>query len=485
MLLDRLMDYGDSNFYPFHMPGHKRQKNISLLKDFPNPYQIDITEIEGFDNLHYPTGILKESMVQAAEIYGADKSYYLINGSSCGVLSAVCATANLGGKIIMSRNCHKSAYYGALLKQLETVYVFPQIIDFLGINGGILANDVEKLLEENPNTQAVLVVSPTYEGIVSDIESIAQAVHRRNIPLIVDEAHGSHFAFSEIFPKSALDCGADIVIQSLHKTLPSFTQTAILHVKRKYVDEEKLERYLQIFQSSSPSYVMMAGIEKCIDEMNNFGHEYLKKFFYRLDHLREHLKGLENLWLLDTSIVGKWGVYDIDLSKIVVFGRSTLLSGVELSEILRKKYFLEMEMCGINYIIAITTFLDTEEGLHRLETALIKIDKKLTKQRKAEVKEKNCLENISDSFTNYKPIIKKKLADAMDTSYIQLPINDCTGRVSSEFIYIYPPGIPIVTPGEQMTKEIIEQILLYKKRKFSIEGMADKEAQYLRVCQEE
>ena len=157
------MDYGDSNFYPFHMPGHKRQKNISLLKDFPNPYQIDITEIEGFDNLHYPTGILKESMVQAAEIYGADKSYYLINGSSCGVLSAVCATANLGGKIIMSRNCHKSAYYGALLKQLETVYVFPQIIDFLGINGGILANDVEKLLEENQNTQAVLVVSPTYE----------------------------------------------------------------------------------------------------------------------------------------------------------------------------------------------------------------------------------------------------------------------------------------------------------------------------------
>ena len=237
----------------------------------------------------------------------------------------------------MSRNCHKSAYYGALLKQLETVYVFPQIIDFLGINGGILANDVEKLLEENPKPQAVLVVSPTYEGIVSDIESIAQAVHRRNIPLIVDEAHGAHFAFSEIFPKSALDCGADIVIQSLHKTLPSFTQTAILHVKRKYVDEEKLERYLQIFQSSSPSYVMMAGIEKCIDEMNNFGHEYLKKFFYRLDHLREHLKGLENLWLLDTSIVGKWGVYDIDLSKIVVFGRSTLLSGVELSEILRKK----------------------------------------------------------------------------------------------------------------------------------------------------
>ena len=288
LLLERLKRYKESDIYPFHMPGHKRCKN-EFTNEFLNPYEIDITEIEGFDNLHHPEGILKDSMEWAAEVYGADKTYYLINGSSSGILSAICSTSPLNGKIIISRNCHKSVYHGVILNYLKTEYIYPQIIDELWINGGISVNDVEKILENNSDANAVLIVSPSYDGIVSDICGIAEIVHKKGIPLIVDEAHGAHFSFDKrekkrFFPRSALDCGADIVIQSLHKTLPSFTQTAVMHVRKGYINLEKLEWYLQIYQSSSPSYVLMAGIEKCIFEMEKKGCDIvsdLKKKFVR------------------------------------------------------------------------------------------------------------------------------------------------------------------------------------------------------------
>lgn len=233
-LLKRLKEYGDSDFYPFHMPGHKRQYRDPFLSEFPNPFSIDITEINGFDNLHHPEGILKDSMEWAAEIYGSDKTYYLVNGSSCGILSAISATVDSRGTILMSRNCHKSAFHGVFLNQLNAKYIYPQFISEMGLQGGILAEDVEGLLKKYPDIDAVLVVSPTYDGVVSDIKAIAQVVHRFGVPLIVDEAHGAHFSFGKNngFPVSALDLGADIVIQSLHKTLPSLTQTALLHARK-------------------------------------------------------------------------------------------------------------------------------------------------------------------------------------------------------------------------------------------------------------
>ena len=334
-LLNKLNSYCSSEYYPFHMPGHKR-RDISQLTEhdiyeerqtekmgFPNPYTIDITEIDGFDNLHHAEGILKESMEDAAEIYGADHSYYLVNGSTCGILSAICGCTKNGGKILMARNCHKAAYHGAMLHQLDVEYIYPEYLESYGINGGICVEDVRAALEKNQNAvnvddadddcgksiekiQAVLIVSPTYEGIVSDVQAIADVAHEYGIPLIVDEAHGSHlpFAYEEDrhislsdtteteadieekigeeettdiwtskFPKSALECGADVVIQSLHKTLPSFTQTAIMHIKDGYVKRRQIERYLGMFQSSSPSYLFLASMDRCVKFMNEDGRE--------------------------------------------------------------------------------------------------------------------------------------------------------------------------------------------------------------------
>lgn len=490
LLIERLKKYGESDMYPFHMPGHKRSSQ-GVLGKFPDPYSIDITEIEGFDNLNHPEGILKKSMEFAAEVYGADKTYYLINGSSGGILSAVSGVISSNEKIIVGRNCHKSVYHGSILKKSKTIYIYPQILNKLWISGGISEKDVEKVLEENPDAKAVLVVSPTYEGIVSDIQKIAAIVHRKDIPLIVDEAHGAHFSFGgSLFPMSALDCGADIVIQSLHKTLPSFTQTAVLHVKSKYVDIERLEWYLQVYQSSSPSYVLMSGIESCIFEMYKNGDKYFAEFIPKLRALRKRFAEMKCLRILDDSVKGSYGVYDLDQSKIVISCKGLSITGVDLARILREKYNLEMEMCGVNYVVAITTFLDMNEGLDRLKRALLEIDKELYKREEGKNYEVD--ENIykylgqdwkedDNWWAEKQPEIVTTLADAMERDFQTLEISKSTGYVSAEFVYLYPPGIPIVAPGERINRDISEKICWYKKMGLPVQGMADKKADYLRV----
>ena len=240
-LYKKLESYGQSDYYPFHMPGHKRNR-ASSADDFL--FERDITEISGFDNLHHAEGILKEAQEYAAQIYGTKKCFFSVNGSTAALLAAVSASVNKGGKILVARNCHKAVYHALYLRELQPVYIYPHEDQRLGINGGISPERVERYLEEHPEVEAVLITSPTYDGIVSNVEKIAEIAHRHEVLLIVDEAHGAHFRFSEYFPVSAADLGADIVIQSFHKTLPSMTQTAVLHVCSDRVDVEKVKQFM-------------------------------------------------------------------------------------------------------------------------------------------------------------------------------------------------------------------------------------------------
>ena len=493
-LLERLMDYSKSDFYPFHMPGHKRQYGNNEIRKFPNPFSIDITEIEGFDNLHRPEGILKDSLEWASEVYGADKTYYLVNGSSCGILSAISAAVSNRGKILMSRNCHKSAFHGVFLKQLEVKYIYPQMMPELGLQGGILAEDVEELLKTNPEAEAVLVVSPTYDGVVSDIKAIADVVHRFGIPLIVDEAHGAHFAFGRVdeFPVSALKLGADVVIQSLHKTLPSLTQTAILHVRKGYIDLEKLDRYIHMYQTSSPSYVFMASIENCIVYMDGEGRKKLGEFSVSLTRMRRRLEGMKHLTLLSDEIIGQYGVYDMDLSKVIVSTRNTVWSGNQLSDVLRKEYHLEMEMCGADYVTAITTLEDTEEGLQRLCSALLELDDQLgaragsgsiSLQKAEEMAGQSDTGSVLLDFT-IEEDCRYPIFEAMDGRRYKIKISEAIGRVSAEFIYLYPPGIPIVVPGEVLTGDLVELIMKFKDLGLPVQGMEDEAAEEIFVLEE-
>ena len=309
-LFDKLANYGNSGIYPFHMPGHKRQKTV----DF-NPYKIDITEIEGFDNLHHAEGVLLEAQKKAEKLYGSEESHFLINGSTAGILSAVSACAKK--TVLIARNCHKAVYHAALIRNLDVYYVYPEIQEEFMLNGGINPADVERSLEEHPEIEAVVITSPTYDGIVSDVKRIAEIAHAYGKPLIVDEAHGAHFGFSKYFPENSVHLGADIVIHSLHKTLPSYTQTALIHINGKLVDRQKVRMFLQMYQTSSPSYILMAGIDECIRYVEEQGTDAFDKFAERLDRIYKRAKEFRSIHLVDESIVGKNSIYDFDRSKLI------------------------------------------------------------------------------------------------------------------------------------------------------------------------
>ena len=511
-LLERLTEYAGSDAYPFHMPGHKRREiPDGIPGGFPDPYGIDITEIDGFDNLHHAEGILKDAMDEAAAIYGADRSWYLVNGSTCGILSAVFATTENGGKILTARNCHKAVYHAICLNRLEAEYLYPEEITEFRINGGIRAEDVRKALEKDAmrcagnsgdvrgkitKIQAVLITSPTYEGVVSDIRAIADAAHEYGIPLIVDEAHGAHLEYADqchSFPKSALEYGADIVIQSLHKTLPCFTQTAILHVKGKLVDQDRVSRYLSMFQTSSPSYLFMAGMERCIRYMDGDGRNEMVRYEERLEHFMKRMEGLQVLEVLDWEICRKYRtVAGWDPSKIVVSTmRAEDFHGEELAETLRRKYHLEMEMTAPEYVIAMTSLMDTEEGFERLGTALLEIDGALRcrmepeqQKEKGELKEKERCETPEGLESKLShPIRRMLICEAMDADTERTALQDTVGKVSAEFVYLYPPGIPIIAPGEVFTDAIVEKIMAYKAAGLLVQGPADPDADVILTCQ--
>ena len=497
-LLERLTEYAGSDAYPFHMPGHKRREiPDGIPGGFPDPYGIDITEIDGFDNLHHAEGILKDAMETVAAIYGADRSWYLVNGSTCGILSAVFAATENGGKILTARNCHKAVYHAICLNRLEAEYLYPEEITEFRINGGIRAEDVRKALEKDAmrcagnsgdvrgkitKIQAVLITSPTYEGVVSDIRAIADAAHEYGIPLIVDEAHGAHLEYADQchgFPKSALEYGADLVIQSLHKTLPSFTQTAILHVKGKLVEQDRVSRYLSMFQTSSPSYLFMAGMERCIRYMDGDGRNEMVRYEERLEHFMKRMEGLQVLEVLDWEICRKYRtVAGWDPSKIVVSTmRAEDFHGEELAETLRRKYHLEMEMTAPEYVIAMTSLMDTEEGFERLGTALLEIDGALRRRTESGRKEKAASETPEGLESKLShPVRRMLICEAMDADTERTAFQDTVGKVSAEFVYLYPPGIPIIAPGEVFTDAIVEKIMAYKAAGLLVQGPADPDA---------
>ena len=475
-LYKELENYGKSDFYPFHMPGHKRNK-ACIEGDFP--IERDITEIDGFDDLHHSEGILLEAQNALSRMYGTRKSFFSVNGSTAGILTAISASVKKGGQILVARNCHKAVYHAIYLRELVPTYIYPQSDNDLGINGSISVSRVERYLEENPKIEAVLITSPTYDGVVSDVRKIAETAHKHGIPLIVDEAHGAHFRFSDYFPVSAADLGADVVIHSLHKTLPCFTQTAILHVKGKLVDQDRVSRYLSMFQTSSPSYLFMAGMERCIRYMDGDGRNEMIRYEKRLERFMERMEGLQVLEVLDWEICRKYRtVAGWDPSKIVVSTmRAEDFHGEELAETLRRKYHLEMEMTAPEYVIAMTSLMDTEEGFERLGTALLEIDGVLRRRMESGRKEKAASETPEGLESKLShPVRRMLICEAMDADTERTAFQDTVGKVSAEFVYLYPPGIPIIAPGEVFTDVIVEKIVAYKAAGLLVQGPADPDA---------
>lgn len=471
-LYDKLKQNKASNRYPLHMPGHKRNMAGFPMEAF---YEIDITEIDGFDNLHAPEGILKELMERASALYGAE-TYLLVNGSTGGILSAVSAAVHRGGCVLMARNCHRSAYHALYLNGCRARYIYPRFLETYGICGGISPEHTERMLTAYPEICAVFLTSPTYDGVVSDVEAIVELAHARHIPVIVDEAHGAHFLMDDRFPMSAVDCGADIVIHSIHKTLPSLTQTALAHVQGSLIDRERLRRFLKIYQTSSPSYVLMAGIEQCISILETEKKALSDQFFLRNDRFEKKVRQLRHLKVFPAGSddygrrdrcrneMGTWEkeVFDFDPGKKIISVRGTDMTGQALYDLLRNKYELQMEMAGPDYATAIMTVMDTEEGFERLAEALTEIDSGL---HAAPVKP--CAEMEEP------PQRACSIDTAMEAERRDVCLEDCIGEISAEFIYIYPPGVPLIVPGERFSEAVIEQLVCYREYGLAIEGMKE------------
>ena len=454
MLYEKLKMYQQSDYYGFHMPGHKRNK-----EKFPIglPYEIDITEIEGFDDLHHAESILKETQERASRLYKADESHFLVNGSTVGILSAILGVTDRGDKILVARNCHKSVYHAIYMNELEPLYVYPKYEKDLQINGEISCKEIEEILEKEKEIKAVVIVSPTYDGVDSDVENIAKITHKYHIPLIVDEAHGAHFGFHKVFPKNANEKGADIVIHSVHKTLPAMTQTALLHLNGDIVNRESVRNYLHILQSSSPSYILMASIDYCMEMLENHGDILFDEYVERLLSLRRELESLKHLRVIRTK--------HFDISKLIISVKDTNMTSGELSKILLEKYHLQMEMTAGTYVLAMTTVGDTEEGFLRLKKALFEIDRELKIQR-TEGKELE-LPRLPLVYKSAK-VIKEAQRDGL--SYVKW--EEAEGKIAGEYAYVYPPGIPFLVPGEKITKEAAECLKRYEELQFTIEGIA-------------
>ncbi len=452
----------DSDLYPFHMPGHKRNPDAGAMAGYMD---IDITEIDDYDNLHDAEGIILEAEKRAKRLYGAEETHFLVNGSTAGILSAVSAAVSDGGKLLAGRNSHKALYHAAYLRQLELKYLKPGKIkpgNYGILWGKIDPGEVEESLNIDEDIEAVFITSPTYDGISSDIRAIAEICHNHNVILIVDAAHGAHFGLYKGLPENAVREGADIVIHSVHKTLASMTQTALIHVQGKLVNRERLRRYLRIYQSSSPSYVLMSSIDSCIRDIESRGDGIFSRLIGFKDKILKETKDCKKLFIPGKDIVS-------DPCKVLVCAKDGAITGQQIYDILRLDYKLQPEMAGDFYSLMIITGYDTDDGIDRLIAAIKDIDQKLIKKADDRNEPKKASGNSYGGAGDY-PKALFPIYKAWDAESELMDISAAGGRISGEFINLYPPGIPLIAPGEIFTKELIADIGKYINAKMNVQG---------------
>ena len=482
-LYTELRQYLGQKLYPLHMPGHKRRlAPASVL-----PYEIDLTEVPGTDDLHSAEDILRSAMDRTAELYDADRTWYLVNGSTCGNLAAIFAATRQGGEIIAARNCHRSVLHALELRGLHVHWALPTYDAAFELCGCIRPETIADLLARYPKTEAVVLTSPTYEGIVSDIPAIAKLCHAQSIPLLVDEAHGAHLgleghfqkgetAASEanvgasafrlpaakrpFFPDSAIRQGADLVIQSPHKTLPSLTQTAWLHLKGNLISGNRVERMLGIFETSSPSYPLMVSLDSCTSFLRGAGEDEFRQWGERLHRF---IRGTEKLHCIRLYREDPASAYDYDRSKLLLHSLIPDISGKMIRNMLREKYSYELEMSLGRNVLAMTSMADGDEALEGFLAAVTEIDDKLW-----------TLTAERDWMTEWQTLAARKqqesvgffteaaetmtLQEAVEAEHEDIGLAAAEGRIAGEYIYCYPPGIPLVVPGETLQPEILQRL---------------------------
>ena len=476
-LWNKLSEYCAGDAYPLHMPGHKRKWGAAFT-DMEAFMACDITEIHGFDNLAAPEGILKEAQERAAEVFGAKETFFLVNGSTSGILTAVSAAFAPGDTVLFAPNCHLSVFRAMELRGLKQVMVqtrgslptpeeveqafreVSEIKDCLSTpdrteQGFPEAGETTGHLSVPPKTaKGLILTSPSYEGGCADVQAIAEVVHANGGVLIVDEAHGAHFGFHPGFPESAIRLGADLVVQSLHKTLPALTQTALLHRASDRVSSGQLKRYKNTFQTSSPSYLLMASIDACVEYLRQQEETPFQKMLENRARFDEIIKGLKHVW---TAGLPEFpGAVALDPGKLVIFAGNKggeRLSGAGIAEYLRREQHIEPEMAAGDYCLGIMTIADRRSGWERLAGALEAMDREVRQQGLEEFPESDPAKGTvgpkgkENGAGGFPKVVK--------TDTVKLPEE---GTVAEDFAAVYPPGIPVIRPGERWSREQLDTL---------------------------
>ena len=402
--------------------------------------------------------ILKDAREYAATVCQSDETHFLVNGSSCGVLSAIYSATKQGGELIMSRNSHKAVYHAVELRQLKAHYLYPEMLEE-GILGSITVDMVEEAFDKYPDAKTLVITSPTYDGVVSDIKSIVKIAHSRGVTVIVDEAHGGHFLKESGFPNSAIRCGADVVIQSIRKMLPAMKQTGLIHINQDYKYKENLRKYLEMFQTPNPSEILLESIDGAMHWYVEEGRDCYKEYLGNIKKLRTALQ--EQLKYL--KVILPENVFDYDLSKTILSTKNSNISGEDLQKILSNQYGISSDIVSLDCVLILTSASDKNEDYRRILDAVLKIDEGLEKQL------------IQDKPDNEitRPKAYMLISEAVEKEKKAVPLPESMGEASAVYVYLYPMGIPLLTPGEKISERCVRSLQYYLEEGWEIHGLTE------------
>lgn len=478
-LFSGLLAHAKKNPVQFHIPGHK--KGVGMDSEFrhfigDNALSIDLINIGPLDDLHQPKGIIKQAQDLAAEAFGADHTFFSVQGTSGAIITMIMAVCGPNDKIIIPRNVHKSIMSAIVFSGAIPVFIHPEIDKDLGISHGITTDSVEKALQQHPDAKAVLVINPTYFGISADLKRIVEIAHSYHVPVLVDEAHGVHIHFHEDLPLSAMQAGADMAATSVHKLGGSMTQSSVLNVKDGLVSAKHVQTILSMLTTTSTSYLLLASLDVARKQLATRGKELIDKTINLAQSIRKRINKIEHLRCIGEEILGSKATFDYDPTKLIISVKELGLTGYEVETWLRDKHNIEVEMSDLYNILCIITIGDTENEANLLVNALMELAfERESRQEK--------LEPIQVLLPDI-PILALTPRDAFYSETEVIPFNESEGRIIAEFIMVYPPGIPIFIPGEIITKENLHYVRENLEAGLPVQGPEDDEINFIRVIKE-
>ncbi|NEQ80522.1 MAG: aminotransferase class I/II-fold pyridoxal phosphate-dependent enzyme [Moorea sp. SIO2I5] len=475
-LLDALRASAHKPHAAFYAPGHKQGKGIpEPLADLlgKSVFRADLPELPELDNLFAPEGVIQEAQDLAAAAFGASKTWFLVNGSTCGVMAAILATCYTGDKILLPRNIHQSAIAGLVLCGAMPIFINPEYDPSTDLVYSITPTAVNQALTEHPDTKAVMMVYPTYQGICGDIKAIAKIVHQHNIPLLVDEAHGPHFAFHPDLPLDALSAGADLTVQSTHKVLGAMTQASMLHIQGNRIDAQRLSKALQLVQSTSPSYLLLASLDAARQQMALHGERLMSRTLKLAQDAKSKISKIPGLSVLEP--IKSLRFQALDPTRLTVRVTELGLSGFEADEILHQQLAVTAELPTLHHLTFIISLGNTETDIQQLVQAFTK----LAQNNDNSSTEQPAFCNLQPATGNLQPLLSPREAFFAPTQ--TLPVTETINRISAELICPYPPGIPALMPGEQIKSTTIEYLQKILTLGGQITGCSDPSLQTLNV----